>query len=130
MPNISRKKQFKVAQISIVAVIFVAGLSLVFAMLDMHFAWIAFSVLVGTFVYTLLQSRLGASLIYKDRVKSNYFLSMLPLGSLCAVLLSLFFAFLGYTNIGGFLGFTIFALTNIAKLKYLFNFIVKKLKAT
>lgn len=124
---IARKKQIKVAQISIIAVIFVASLSLMFALLKLHFSWIAFSVLVGTFVYTFLQSRLGASLLHKGKIPPNYFQNMLPLGSLCAVLVSLLFALGGNTFIGGILGFTIFAITNRAKLIYLWNFMIKKI---
>jgi hypothetical protein len=52
---------------------------------------------------------------------------MLPLGSLCAVLISLSFALRGYTTLGGILGFAIFAVTNRTKLFYLWNFIFKKI---
>lgn len=124
---IARKKQLKVAQISIIAVIFVASLSLICALIKLHFSWIALSVLIGTFVYTFLQSRLGASLLHKGKIPPNYFQNMLPLGSLCAVLISLLFAFLGNTMIGGILGFTIFVITSRTKLIYLWNFMIKKI---
>jgi hypothetical protein len=124
---ISRKKQLKVAKNSIIAVIFVACLAFLSASLGLHFSWIAFSVLVGTFVYAFLQTRLGASLLHQGKIPSNFFLSMLPLGSLCAVLISLSFALRGYTTLGGILGFAIFAVTNRTKLFYLWNFIFKKI---
>lgn len=124
---ISRKKQLKVAQISIVAVIFVVSLSLMCALLKLQFIWIAFSVFVGTFVYTFLQSRLGASLLHKGKIPSNYFQNMLPLGSLCAVLISLSFAFLDHTTLGGVLGFSIFAIANRSKLIYLWNYLFRKM---
>jgi len=125
---ISRRKQFKVAKISIVAVFFVAGISFVCALMELHFRWIAFSVLIGTFVYTYLQSMLGASLINQGRLSSGYFQSILPYGSLYAVIISLIFAFFDHTTLGGLIGFTVFTIANRAKLIYLGKFLLSKVE--
>lgn len=120
---IARKKQLKVAGISMIAAIVVAGLSLLVALFKMSFTWIAVAVLVGASVYTLWLTRLGERMLERDRVGIGYMKSVLPWGSLAAILIFLAGIPVGYPTPAGLIGAAIFILTNRQKVGLVWNFI-------
>jgi hypothetical protein len=126
---IARKNQLKVAGISIIATAVVAGFSLLVAFLKLPFVWIAVAILAGSFVFTLLQARLGYRTINKGYVQDGYFKSILPLGSFVAVLFSLIGSLSGYTILGGLIGLAIFSIANKGKLELVWDFAFRKARA-
>lgn len=122
---IARKQQLKVAGISVIAVIVVLGLGLSVAFLKFDFVWIAVSVLAGSFVFTLLQTRLGSQTL---NVRSGYLKNVLPLGSLIATVLFLLGILSGYPVFLGGTGLVVFVLANKAKLSLLVDFAYRKVK--
>ena len=124
---IARRKQNSVAMISLLAVLIVVSGSLTVAWLKLSFEWIAFTVLLGALVYTLLQSCLGARLVEQENGKRNYVADVLPLGSLLA--LGCFLA--GYLFkiplIAGIIGMLIYCITNWGRLYAVWSFAKGKL---
>jgi O-antigen/teichoic acid export membrane protein len=124
---IARKKQMKVAGISVITTIIVTGLSLLAALLKMSFMWVAVAVLIGAFVYSLWQAHLGAHLLNMDRDGLGYLKSVLPWGSLAATLVFLVGILAGHPTPMGLFGMAIFVLANRQKLKLLQGFIGQKI---
>jgi O-antigen/teichoic acid export membrane protein len=81
---IARRRQMAVAKISLGSVLVVGCLAVLFGMLKLPFLWVAVAVLLGSFVFTALQSRLGASLIVGGRER---FRSILPFSTIVAIAL-------------------------------------------
>ena len=126
---IARKKQHQIAKISIFAVAIVVGLCLVVSVFKFQIVWIAVSVLISMFFFTVLLARLGSSILNLGHVRPGYFESVLPWGTLMAILICLISVLLGYTVIGGVLGLIIFCLTNIEKIASLYKFGLQKSEA-
>lgn len=119
---IARRKHMKVAGIGVIAGIVVTGLSLLVALLKMSLTWIAVAVLVGAFVYTLWQARLGAAMIEEDHMGIGYVKSVLPWGSLTATLIFIAGILAGYPTPAGLVGVAIFVVANRQKIEQLWKF--------
>ena len=124
---LARKKQKKVAAISVATTVIVTGLSLLVALLKMNFIWISMTVLVGAFMYTLLLARLGTLLLGVNPSGFNYINSILPWGSLVSVLIFVIGILTGHPTLAGLIGTTIFGLTNRKNISYLWGFITHKI---
>lgn len=122
---IARKRELKVAGISLASAAVVTAVSLLMALLKLPFTWIAASVLVGAFVYTFWQAQLGRQTFVRPGRPSD-FQSMLPWGSLVATLVILAGSLAGNTIPASLLGCAIFALTNRNKIKLVYDFITHK----
>ncbi len=120
---IARGDQNKVAQISMFAVVIVSISSLSAAYLEMDFVWIAVSVLIGAFTFTLLQARLGYRLLHAGMTKSGYFSTVLPLGSILAIVAVLAGIIFKVPFLGGLSGLIVFLLTNRRKLNNIREFV-------
>ncbi len=128
---IARKQQLKVAGISLIAVAVVTSLGLLAALLKFHYVWIAVSILAGSFVFTILQTRLGSRMLNKGNVQTEYFKSVLPLGGLVAIMFVLVGSLMGNSTLGGLTGLAVFIITSKEKLALLWSFGVQKMmKAT
>jgi O-antigen/teichoic acid export membrane protein len=124
---IARKKQLKVAQISMVAAMAVASMSIIVSLLKADFIWIALSVLFGSFVYTILQARLGSQTIAYPQTKINYLWDILPPGSILAILCFLAGSLSNFSEISGIIGLLIFSVSNRKRLKTIWLFIQKRI---
>jgi O-antigen/teichoic acid export membrane protein len=119
---IARRRQMQVAKISWVAVIIVSSISLIAAVLKLHFLWIAVSILVGSFVFTALQVRLGFQALHQSKDLRNWW-EVLPLGTMISIMISALGISLGYTTIGAVIGLIIFVVTNKGKIMKLWHFV-------
>lgn len=124
---IARKKQLAVAGVSLITVVVVSGLGLLVGILKSDIVWIAVAVLVGTFIYTILQARLGSRLLNQGRIQSGYLTSILPWGSLIATLIFLAGILTGYLMLFGMISICVFVLSNLKLLEQLRRFVFQKL---
>ncbi|MEI7848621.1 MAG: adenylate/guanylate cyclase domain-containing protein, partial [Chloroflexota bacterium] len=122
---IARKKQMKVAGISVLTTIIVTGLCLTAAILKMSFLWIGMAALFGAFIYTFLQARLGANLLNLGQ-SHGYLRSMLPWGSLAATLIFLVGIMAGYPTYAGLVAMSVFIFTNQHNFVLIRNFALQK----
>ncbi len=127
---IARKEHLKVSGISIIAALVVTGLSLLFVWFKFNFTWIAVAVLVGAFVFTLLQAHLGARLLDQKQAKIGLSAGILPWGSLTATLLFLAGILTGYPTLAGLIGVTIFIVASRQNIQQLRTFVKRKLDRT
>lgn len=124
---IARKRQGQVAWISIITVVLVTVLSLSFSYLNFNFEWIAVSVLIGTLMYTLLQSRLGYQILKSDQTDIHSIIKIIPIGGILAVFCFLLGSFTNNIIIGGLIGVVIFSLINREQLRSVLFFTMSKL---
>jgi O-antigen/teichoic acid export membrane protein len=122
---IARKAQLKIAGISVIVVVIVTGLSLLMALFNMDFIWIAVAVLAGAFFYTFWQNRLGAGLLDLD-LRAISMKDVLPWGSLAATLIFLSGILTGYSTPAGLIGMAIFVTANWQKFRLLWDFFGQK----
>jgi len=116
---IARKEHLKVAGISMIAALVVTGLSLLAVLFKLNFTWIAVAALVGAFVFTLLQARLGVRLLGQENTEIGFVTGVLPWGSLAATLIFLVGILIGYSTFAGLIGVTIFIITSRRKIEQL-----------
>jgi len=123
---IARKEQMKVAGVSAISAGITTGLSSLLAFTHVSFDRIALAVLFGAFVYSILQSKLGARLITRPGPGIKAFLSIIPIGSLTSVVILLIGLFTGYPTLAGLLGFFTLLLTNRQNIYAILEFINEK----
>ncbi len=124
---IARRKHNHVAMISLLAVLIVLSGSLAAAWLKLSFEWIAFAVLLGALVYTLLQSRLGARLIGGEDGGRSSLAEVLPVGSLLAVGCFLAGYLFDVPLIAGLIGMLVYCVTSWKRLRTIWDFAKGKL---
>jgi hypothetical protein len=118
----ARKRQMEVARNGMIAVVIVAGTSLFVASQKLDFALVAASVFIGSCFYTLLQMRLGASLLETPRLQARPWIKELPLGSVASVLCFFAGSWRGHTTLGGLLGLAAFLILSREKMGLLWRF--------
>lgn len=126
---IARKKQSLVAAVAIVAVIFIVLFGGLFAWLQWDYVWIAIATLGGGIVYTVLQARIGTRLIYNNELRQGYLNSILPVGSIIAIVIVLVGVFTEFPWLFSILGLLVFILTRRAAIGRLWAFANAKLNA-
>lgn len=128
--SIARKKQLAVAGICMIAVVIVVGVGLLVALFKLDFVWIAIAVLLGTFVYAVLQAQLGSRLLNRGQFQTGYLTNVLPWGSLIALLIFLAGSLTGYQLFLGGIGLVVFVLSNRGSLEQLWHFVFQKFGVT
>jgi len=118
---IARKKQAKVAKISVATVVLVIVMGLAIVFLSFGFSIIALSVTIGTLFYSVMQTRLGESLIGKNINLFESFKKILPPNFFIPILVVLIGNLLKYSRIAGIIGFIIYVVYNFNNLKYSLN---------
>jgi O-antigen/teichoic acid export membrane protein len=126
---IARKRQMMVAAIAIIAVIFIVVFGGFFAWLQWDYVWVAVAMLGGGFVYTILQARLGTRLIYGNNSPQDYLYSILPVGSIIAIVLVLVGVFTEFPWLFSGLGLLVFIWTRREAIGRLWAFSAAKLSA-
>jgi len=125
---VARKKQLVIARMGMVALALVVGLALAVGVLKLHYIWIAISVLAGTFVFSLLQVKIGSRLIKDVYNQKSYLKNILPYGTLLSIFLFLTGSILGNTYLGGLAGLVVFIISSMKKLALLYTFGLEKIK--
>jgi O-antigen/teichoic acid export membrane protein len=121
---IARNKELQVAGISMFSVIVVTSFAVLAGVRHVDFVWVAVSVLGGSIVYSVLQARLGASLLHdKSALRS-----VLPIGTLASIALCVAGTVSRHPIIGALLGLVAFILGNIGRLRELFEFALHYLR--
>ncbi len=115
---IARNKELQVAGVSMVSVVVVITFAILAGMRHMDFVWVAISVLLGAIVYSILQARLGASLLH-DRKSLR---SVLTIGTLVSIALCVAGTVFKHTFVGTSLGLVVFIITNFSQLHELYRF--------
>jgi hypothetical protein len=127
---IARNKQIAVATISLVSVAVVLVLCLAAALLHLPYIWVSISVLVGAIVFTIQQSKMAARIINLKVYSFGHPSSILPAGSILAIVACVVGNLVDYTYLGGLIGAVIYAITNYAKLKLVWNFGLNRVLGT
>jgi len=127
---IARKRQLWVAAIAIIAVIFIVLFGGLFAWLQWDYIWVAMAMLGGGILYTLLQARLSARLIYGESPPQSYLSNILPMGSIFATLLILAGIFTHYPWIFSVLALVLFIWMQRDAINRLWAFANAKIKAS
>ncbi len=123
---VSRNEQGKVAKISVLIVAIVTAASLGVSWLKMDYIYIAIAVLVGSLVYTILQTRLGLQIL---EIKENLFAEyqkLLPVGSMLAFAAFFISAFSAKPYLWGIMGFVIFIIFSLKQIKELYFFVTRR----
>lgn len=107
---LARGYQLQVAKISLQVVLIITILGLIVATASMDYTWISMSVLVGSFVYAVLQARLGSALMNAGQIQPDYLANVLPPGHLAAIAVLFIGIMLGHTTIGGYCGLVLFVI--------------------
>jgi len=123
---ISRSEQNRVAIIGFGIVLFVLIFSLCFSSFHLNFIWIALSVLLGSFLYTTLQLRLGSKLLGSDQSFIKEWLNFFPVGTIVAILINLFGCFNRQPILWSGVALVVFIITNYSSLNKIWLFIIKK----
>ncbi len=126
---VARKQQMRVAKISWIAVAVVVLFSLLAAFLELHYVWVAGSILAGSFVFTALQVRLGSQTLRQSK-DSRSWQDVLPSGRLAAISVLVLSILLGYTTIGGVIGLIVFIVANKEDIITLWHFIWQSVLGT
>lgn len=101
------------------AVLAVMGSCLLVSLLEIPYIWIAVSVLVGSIYFTFQQAVVGCSLIRENVPRMHSIRSVLPFGTLAAILICVSGALTDQTSLGGVGGLAVFCATNPHKLRIL-----------
>ncbi|HNT23108.1 MAG TPA: hypothetical protein PKM21_01995 [Anaerolineales bacterium] len=123
---IARNEQMKVAGISIITVVIVGGLGFAFALLKLPAVWIASAVFLGSFIYTLLQVRLGFKVIQPTGRLKEYFPQVFSPGTILAVWIAYIGTMLDFTFLSTIIALAIYILTNRGKVRMLWQYAIKK----
>ena len=121
---IAREKQIKVAGISLIAVAVVTCSGILGAYLGFDFVWIAICMFLGTFVFALLQIRLGIAMLKQE--SATGIVEAIGLGKIVASILFLVGTFLGYPILSVVVALGSFVLLDRKKLRLLLKFLLGK----
>ena len=124
---IARKQQMKVAIMSFISVIIVAIVGGFVGWMQLDIVWVAAAMLVGGFVFAVLQAQLGSRLLNHGVAQKGYLTSILPLGSMLAIVLFFVGSIMDYPLLFGSLGAVVFLLTRRQAINHLWSFILNKL---
>ena len=124
---VSNQKQKNIAIIGISVVIVITLLSLCVPILHMDKIWIAIVVLVGSFIYSFLQIRLGTQLLQINENLLREFLKLYPIGVLCSFFLLIISSFTKYSFLLSVFALGIYLFFNRKNNKIIFNFIKTKI---
>ncbi len=124
---IARKKQMLVAINAIIAVVFIGILGGLFAWLQFDYIWVAVAMLIGGIVYTVLQTRLGTQLVSIENWHQGSLQSILPFGSIIAIVLILIGVRIGLPWLFTGLGLVVYLWFRRDAVGRLWNFAVAKL---
>ena len=125
---IARNKHITVAKISLVTVLFVTVICLIAAYSKLHYDWIAMSVLFGSFLFTILQTRTSSKIIPNGKQHRSNLKDILPLGSILSITCFLIGRLTEHQCIFGIAGLILFVLTNKNKVVQLGLFCSQKVK--
>lgn len=109
---LSRGHQMAVARISLQSVLFVTVTSLVVALMSLPYEGIAVTVLGGAYLFALLQTRLGSSLLGISLRPQDHIFNALSLANTVAILLFLAGSLFGYGQGSGYVAAAIFVIGN------------------
>ena len=123
---IARKRQNQVALISVAATVCVTLIGLWVSSMKMPAPWVATAVCVGSFIYTLLQIYLGHRVIQPDGGFWKFFATVLPFGSIIAVVVAYIGIMLGFTFWSTSLALLIYIFANRGKIQMLWRYAHKK----
>lgn len=125
--TIAREKHRDVAIIGVIAACVVALLSFLTALQGLRYIWIAISVLIGAMVFTFLQAQLGTRVLKHSHGNFDAFTSVIPIGSLVAILCYLAGVFYASNTFVNLLGFSIFIISNRRKIRKILTYGSRKL---
>lgn len=109
---IARNKHMAVAKISLVTVLFVTVICSIAAYNKLHFNWIAMSVLFGSFLFTILQTRISSKIVPNTMQNRINLRDILTLGSLLSITCFLIGSLTEYQYIFGITGLALFIFTS------------------
>lgn len=123
---IARKKQLNVAGISFIAVIFVLIVGGFVGWQQWDIVWVAVAMLGSGVVFIILQARLGSLLLNHGKLQPGYLTTILPLGSIVAVVFFVLGTLLAQPMVFGGVGFLIFIFTRRQSISRLWFFALAK----
>lgn len=123
---IARNQQLKMAGISIVAMGFVIMVGGFAAWMQWNVMWIAVSMLVSGFVYSILQTRFASRLLNHGEPQPGYLIEILPVGSMVAMAFFFVGSFINYQSLLGSVGLMIFVVTRRRSIGRLWSFVVDR----
>lgn len=119
---IARKRQMAVARISVLSVIVVVGFGMFVGFVGLDYQWIAVAVLLGSSVFTLLQTKLGARLIRGKGGTARHIKEIVPIRRLVPLLFFVLATVLPFYYAFVLIGTGIFVLLNFENLMSLWDF--------
>jgi len=118
---VARKKEQSVAKIGLITVVFVGLLGIITAKLKLNFSIVALTVTFGMIIYTVLQTKLGESLMKQEISTWESFKRIFPPYFLVPSVIIIIGNLFGYCLISGAIGFTIFIIYNLKRIIFTFN---------
>ena len=123
---VSRNEQQKVANIGLGIILLITLFSIVISLLHIKYTWIAFSILVGSIIYTILQVKLGKKLLESKKSLIIELKSMFPIGVIVAMVISIFGSFTELPALYSSIALGVFVISNLQSINELLKFIISK----